>query len=159
MDVWLLRHADAEERSPSGRDEDRSLTRDGAERAAAVGRGLARLAPRITVVWSSPYRRALQTARAVAAALGAEVTELAALAPGGAAEDVVGELAAARHSAALLVGHEPLLGAAIGLLVHGDERRDVPMRKAALAHVAWDPGGDGTLEALLPPEVTERLGR
>jgi phosphohistidine phosphatase SixA len=57
----------------------------------------------------------------------------------------------------LLVGHQPLLGELVGLFAFGDPRRDVPLRKAALARIEWTPGGSGTLEALLPPEVLEGL--
>lgn len=153
-----MRHADAEERSASGRDEDRALTRDGAERSAAVGRGLARLAPRVEVVLSSPFRRARETADAVAKALAVEVRAVGGLEPGHTPAEVLRALSAGKWRAALLVGHQPLLGEVAGLMVHGDERRDLPLRKAAVARVSWDPEDGGTLEALLPADVLERLG-
>ncbi|HTY41570.1 MAG TPA: histidine phosphatase family protein, partial [Thermoanaerobaculia bacterium] len=69
MEIWLLRHAAAEERSSSGRDADRTLTEDGHKRAREVARGLAALETGITLVLSSPFARARQTAEPVARAL------------------------------------------------------------------------------------------
>ncbi|MCA1611996.1 MAG: histidine phosphatase family protein [Acidobacteria bacterium] len=66
MDIWLLRHAAAEDRPDSGRDSDRALTPEGIERARAVALGLAALEPGIARVITSPYRRARQTADAAA---------------------------------------------------------------------------------------------
>ncbi|MEO8347992.1 MAG: phosphohistidine phosphatase SixA [Acidobacteriota bacterium] len=158
MDLWLLRHAAAHDRAKSGRDEDRALTSDGARRAQEVAAGLAVLDPGIEAVLSSPYRRALETARPAAAALRVgNVTILPALEPFHAAADVAAVLAGGKQRTLLLVGHQPLLGALVGLLVFGDERRDVPLRKAGVARIVWEPPGVGRLEALFPPKVLSRL--
>jgi phosphohistidine phosphatase len=158
MDLWLLRHAAAQDVTPSGRDEERALTSEGAARAAVVARGLARLAPTIEVVLSSPYRRARETAEAAARVLGVEgVIESSALAPGQAASEVLRQLSVSPWNRVLLVGHEPLLGSVVGLVVFGDEGRGVPLRKAELARLSWSAGGPGRLEGLIPAEVLERL--
>jgi phosphohistidine phosphatase SixA len=59
----------------------------------------------------------------------------------------------------LLVGHQPLLGSLVSLFVFGDDAHEVALRKAAVARLTWEPGRAGRLEALLPPEVLEILGR
>lgn len=159
MDLWLLRHAAAHDSAKSGRDEDRALTSDGARRAREVGAGLAALDPGIEAVLSSPYRRALETAEPAAVALGiTRVIRMAALEPDRAPAAVAAALARRKQRALLLVGHQPLLGALVGLLVFGDERREVPLRKAGVAHIVWEPRGIGRLEALFPPKVLSRLG-
>ena len=159
MDLWLLRHAAAHERAKSGRDEDRALTSDGVRRAREVAAGLATLDPGIEAVLSSPYRRALETAEAAAAALGVgRVTPAPVLEPDRAAADVAAVLARRKQRALLLVGHQPLLGALVGLLVFGDEGREIPLRKAGVVRIVWEPRGVGRLEALLPPKVLARLG-
>jgi len=159
MDIWLLRHAKAEESSDSGQDEDRALTRSGTRRAAAVARGLAALDPEIEAILTSPYRRARETAGPAAHALGiAKVIDSRSLEPGRAPADVVAELEAGGWRAALLVGHQPLLGSIVAFLVFGDEHREIPLRKASVAHVSWTPAAGGRLEALLPAEVLDRLG-
>ncbi|MDQ5858950.1 MAG: histidine phosphatase family protein [Acidobacteriota bacterium] len=159
MDLWLLRHAAAHDRAKSGRDEDRALTSDGARRAREVAAGLAALDPGIEAVLSSRYRRALETAEAAARALRVgRVKPTPALEPDHAPADVVAVLAGGKQRALLLVGHQPLLGALVGLLVFGDERREIPLRKAGLAHIVWEPRGVGRLEALFPPKVLSSLG-
>src|SRR5262249_60993472 len=69
MELWLLRHAEAEDRAASGRDQDRRLTAAGLEQAEAAGRGIAAASNGIRLVLTSPYARARQTAPAPAPAL------------------------------------------------------------------------------------------
>ena len=159
MDVWLLRHAAADERAASGRDEDRLLTPEGRTRAQSVARGLAALAPPIAVVLTSPFARARATADPCARALRLEPPhDFPALLPGSDPARAAAEVASGNWRSVLLVGHQPLLGSLAGLLVFGDERQEIPLRKAALARITWTPGGAGTLEALFPAEILERLG-
>ncbi|HEX9303274.1 MAG TPA: phosphohistidine phosphatase SixA [Thermoanaerobaculia bacterium] len=158
MDVWILRHAEAQESSESGRDADRALTRGGTRQAAAVARGLAALDPKIEAILTSPYRRARETAVPAAHALGiAKVVDSRSLEPGREPAEVGRELEAGGWRAALLVGHEPLLGAIVSFLVFRDPQQTIPLHKASVAHVSWTPGGSGTLEALLPADVLVRL--
>ena len=63
MEIWLLRHASAEDRADSGRDADRTLTEDGHRRAREVARGLASLEPKIELILTSPYWRAREPAQ------------------------------------------------------------------------------------------------
>ena len=159
MDVWLLRHAAAEDGARSGRDADRALTPEGAERAAAVARELARVAPGIEAVLTSPYRRARQTAKPAADAFGVEkVIEARSLEPGRAPSEILKELSSSPWKRVLLVGHEPPLGSVIGLVVFGDESRGIPLKKAQVAHLSWTPGEAGRLKALIPAKVLEQRG-
>jgi phosphohistidine phosphatase len=155
MDVWLLRHAAAEDQAPSGRDADRKLTPEGAARASAVARGLAEMASGIEAVLSSSYRRAKETAEPAAKALGVAVTESRALEPGHSPDEVLKQLAASSWEQVLLVGHEPLLGSIVGVVVFGDEDRAIPLKKAQVAHLKWAPGEPGKLKALIPAKVLE----
>jgi phosphohistidine phosphatase len=155
MDVWLLRHAAAEDQAPSGRDADRKLTPEGAARASAVARGLAEMASEIEAVLSSPYRRAKETAEPAAKALGVAVTESRALEPGHSPDEVLKQLAASSWEQVLLVGHEPLLGSIVGVVVFGDEDHAIPLKKAQVAHLKWAPGEPGKLKALIPAKALE----
>jgi phosphohistidine phosphatase len=159
VEVWLLRHAEAQDRAPSGRDADRSLTEEGAERARRVARGLSALKPSIDAVWSSPYRRARQTAEPAARELGIELSETRALEPDRDPGEVLEELRHGGAESVLLVGHEPHMGALLGRLVAGPDGPAVPMKKAAVARLVWDGRGRAALRALLPPKVLEALGR
>jgi phosphohistidine phosphatase len=157
MDIWLLRHAIAEEVSASGRDADRALTPDGLRRAERVARGLAALEPSIDLVLTSPYRRARQTAEPAARALGLarSLRETRALEPGRDPREVLDEVRAEETVGVLLVGHEPYLGVLLGILV-AEGRAALPLKKAAAAWIALKDGA-GTLKALLPARVLERI--
>jgi phosphohistidine phosphatase len=160
MDLWLLRHALAEERSTSGRDEDRELTSDGLKRARAVARGLAALDPGIGLILTSPYRRARQTAEPAAEALGLGrmLRDSRALEPGSPPEEILAEVEGNEAEGVLLVGHQPHLGVLLGHLVTGG-RAEIPLKKAAIARVTLEGRGSGLLRALLPAKVLEELGR
>jgi len=160
MEIWLLRHAAAEDRADSGRDADRTLTEDGHRRAREVGRGLAKLETGISLVLTSPYARARQTAEAAARALdlNGRVRETSALEPHAAPDDILGELREATADAVLLVGHEPHMGALLGRLVSGRAGLEIPMKKAAVARVSWEGSGSGELRALLPAKLLSKLG-
>jgi phosphohistidine phosphatase len=160
MEIWLLRHAAAEDTSDSGRDADRRLTPEGEKRARAVAAGLASLEPGIEQVWTSPYRRARQTAEPAASALGLtrRLRESRALEPGRDPQEILEEIREASVAGVLLVGHEPHLGALLGRLVAGRPALTLPLKKAGAARVDWDGTGAGELRAYLPPRVLERLG-
>jgi len=161
MEVWLLRHAAAEDASESGRDSERALTPEGEERAREVARGLAALKPGIDLVLTSPYRRARQTAEAAARELGLSrrLRSSTALEPGSDPQQILAELRQEQPGGVLLVGHEPHLGALLGRLLAGRPLLTIPLKKAAVARVEWDGTGAGELRALLPARILERLAR
>ena len=156
----MLRHAEAEERAASGQDEDRGLTAAGLAQAKAAARGIAALAPAITVVLTSPYLRARQTAEPVAQALGLSgIRASRALEPGSDPEAILSELEESAEESVLLVGHAPTLGHLLGLLVTGSPDGYIPLSKAGAACVSFE-GVErrGRLRAFLPARVLERLG-
>ena len=161
MEIWLLRHAAAEDRSSSGRDADRTLTEDGHKRARDVARGLAALEPGIELVLTSPFARARQTAEPAARALklSSGLRETSALEPDRDPEEVLGEVREEKIEAVLLVGHEPHLGALLGRLVFGRAGApSIPMKKAAVARLDWEGSGAASLKALLPARILGRIG-
>jgi phosphohistidine phosphatase len=156
----MLRHAEAEVRAASGRDEDRGLTAAGRAQAKAVARGIAACAPSITVVLTSPYLRARQTAGPVAEALGISgVRASRALEPETDPEAILAELEESGEESVLLVGHAPSLGRLLGRLVTGSPDGDIPLSKAGAAWVSFE-GLErrGRLRAFLPARVLEKLG-
>jgi phosphohistidine phosphatase len=160
MEIWLLRHAAAEDRSASGRDADRTLTEDGHKRSRDVARGLAALEPGIELVLCSPFARARQTAEPVARALklSSKLRETRSLEPERDPDEVLGEIRSEGAGSVLLVGHEPHMGALLGRLVAGRAGLAIPMKKAALARLSWEGSGPATLRALLPARVLARVG-
>ena len=127
MTVFLVRHAHAvdERRDLPGRD-----LPDHARHLSAVGRDAARaLGLRLrwhdctpTALWTSPLTRAVMTAELVAAAIEwtGSIETVTALAPDGAARDVIAALTALDpDSVVLMFGHEPSLSA-LGARLTGD---------------------------------------
>ncbi|MFN2386840.1 MAG: phosphohistidine phosphatase SixA [Thermoanaerobaculia bacterium] len=160
MDLWLLRHAAAEDRARSGRDSDRALTDEGRLQARSAAEALRRLDPEVDQVWTSPYRRARETAAAAAAVLELEekLRETATLEPSADPEHVLEELRGRGARGAVLVGHQPHLGLLLGRLLTGGKERELPLKKAGIAWLRWDGGDTAELRALIPPRVRERLG-
>jgi len=160
--IWLLRHAEAEDSSPTGRDADRSLTDSGKKRARDVGRALARLEPSFDLLLVSPFLRAGQTAEPVAAACGfrGEPHVTRALVPSAQPEEILRELAAHGAESALLVGHMPHLGLLAGRLLLGRPGLEIPLRKACvvLFEAAPEPASrPAELRLLLTGRAAERL--
>jgi len=140
--LWLLRHGDAE---PHGaRDDfDRRLTARGERQAQAAGRALARLEVSFEAVFTSPRRRALDTALLACAELGV-APQLHAPLAGGFGDREADELLAGTSpgAAIMLVGHEPDLSQ----LVAAFTGAHVEMKKGGLAAI-----GGGVLVTLLRP--------
>lgn len=162
MLLYILRHAEAEDLSPSGLDADRALTDAGTKRMKVVARTISRMEPGFDAIYVSPLLRARQTAEPVAAAcrFKGELTVTEALVPGSDPAVVLEELESAGFESVLVVGHEPHLGSLVGRLVSGRKDVAVPMKKAALAVFEIHPhlgSARGDLKAYLTPRFLERL--
>lgn len=136
MRIHILRHAEAEESSETGRDADRRLTDAGRKRMREVARAFATLEPALSAILVSPLVRARETAEPVARAVGFDgplrVTD--ALLPGADPEAILGELRESGEASVLLVGHMPQLGRLLGRLLSGRRSGlEVPMKKGSLA--------------------------
>lgn len=162
MLIHLLRHAEAEDVSSTGRDPDRRLTEEGRKRMRTVARAIANLEPGYEAVLVSPFVRSRQTAEPVAEACGFKrpFTETKSLAPNADPAEVLHELARLGPASALLVGHQPHFGLLFGLLISGRRDLEIPMKKAGLAafEAPSDPSlGPSELKFLLPPRLLEKL--
>lgn len=118
----LLRHAKAEQR-PGAADVDRPLTARGYDDAGAAGAWLAAQALVPDMVICSPARRARQTWRAAATALGGDATAIPAVYEprvyrAATGEELMDVVAGAEPEVAvlLLIGHNPALSQLSGLL-------------------------------------------
>jgi phosphohistidine phosphatase len=127
MQLLLIRHADAGNADPSLWPDDslRPLTEKGRKRQQRVAKRLAKHGLTPTLLLSSPWLRAWQTAQ-----LTAEFAKCPApsACPALAADPSLRALAAAigkapRDAIVGLVGHEPWLGQLASLLLTGDARR------------------------------------
>jgi phosphohistidine phosphatase len=163
--IILFRHGPAGSRDATQWPDDalRPLTPRGEERTRAAGHGLLELEPDLSIIFTSPFRRAEQTARVLAETCDVKsVQPLAPLAPGGTFRDLLATLAKQSPDAVIaLVGHEPDLGKLAGTLVFGAPKA-IALKKAgacAIEFAADVESGAGTLEWLLPPRALKRIGR
>lgn len=159
MDVVLLRHAKAEEDSPSLPDEQRELVPKGRKRALAAASGLKKLlgdAGSIEV-WTSPALRSRQTAEIIADELGGlTVREFDAIYAGSLEPLIAAWSGAAEDATIIVVGHEPYLG------IWARQLADVtvPFKKCAAAAFSLTPldYGAGTLRWYATPKILAALG-
>lgn len=159
MQIYLLRHGIAEDPRPGHPDSERALTSEGREklkrvlkRARAAG-----LAP--SLILSSPYRRALETADVAAEALDYQgrVARTRALLPEASPFDTWDEIRSRpQENAVLLSSHEPLMSSLAAFLL-GSPALQVDMKKAALLRVDCDrlsAQPKGVLKWMLTPAVS-----
>jgi len=128
MDLILWRHAEAEDHAEGADDLARSLTARGEKQAARMAAWLDRQLPEGLRVLASPARRTEQTA----SALGRKFKMRAELLPGGSPQDLL-ELAQwpRAKGAVLVVGHQPMLGQTIALLM-GLHASECAVRKGSV---------------------------
>jgi phosphohistidine phosphatase len=158
MELYLLRHGIAEEHSATGRDADRSLIEEGREKLRRVLKRAASAAVSPSLILSSPYKRALETAEIAASELHYEgqILRSGSLTPDSSPSSVWSEIREHRNEASiLLAGHEPLFSATVALLL-GSTHDMIEFRKAALVRIdihSFGPTPQGVLQWMLTPKL------
>lgn len=168
MDLYLVRHAIAEQRDAGRWPEDalRPLSERGRRRFQPAARGLARIAPPIDLVLCSPATRARETAEILQARAGWPAPSIeAGLAPDSSASAALRAIVSRTLSMDVVpqhlgvVGHEPTLSTLAGLLC-GSFGLQTDWRKGgvALIRTAGQPARqNGRLRWLLPPRLLRSL--
>lgn len=158
MELYLFRHGIAEDAKPGRPDADRALTDEGRKKAAEVVKTAARSGAEPSLMVSSPYKRAIETARIAVEGFGfkGDIVRTDTLVPHGSPEKVWAELRDYRdESAILLTGHEPLLSHLATYLLSAPGLR-IEMKKAALVRIdveSFGPSPRGTLRWMLTPKL------
>lgn len=133
MKIIILRHGEAESHAES--DATRNLTPYGQTQANSAGSCLKQLDLMPDVIWVSPLVRAQQTCAAVLDAMQCSVkprtTEL--LIPEANPAQLVTELSQLPFKTLLLVSHQPLVSALVGLFCDNDKRAGPPMSPTSMA--------------------------
>jgi phosphohistidine phosphatase len=162
MNVILFRHGPAGDPDPSRwpNDADRPLTPRGIEKTRAAARGLRRHIGSAAFILTSPYVRALGTARVVADVLGVmQVETLDALACGGSPRAILTALSRmAPDQTVILVGHEPDLGVLAGNMIGAG--RSLPLKKAGACEIEFlgeAQAGSGELIWFASPKLLRRI--
>lgn len=162
IELYLIRHAPAEERGLSWPDDGRRpLSEDGVNRMRKAARGLVRLDVTFDIVLASPLLRARQTADIVARAFETPppIKLAGSLAPGASYAMFAADLEKhARWTRIALVGHEPGLGHLAAKLVGA--RRAFEFQKGAVCRIdvgSIPPPSSGTLRWLLTPAMLRAI--
>jgi phosphohistidine phosphatase len=146
MELILWRHADAEDGIP---DEGRKLTAKGEKQARRVAKWLAQRLPDDTRVLVSPAKRAQQTAKAL-------IKDFETCPGVGAATVAATLLTAAgwpdRGGTVLVVGHQPVVGQTVALLLSG-ETSDWAFGKGAVWWLSTRGRGEVVVRAVVSPDL------
>lgn len=161
--LYLVRHGISEERSATGRDEDRALTQDGTDKLQRAAAGLAWLDVEPDAIWASPLRRARQTAEILRLALAPEL-ELQIqprLRPESDVDDMLRALEAVVSArSVVLVGHEPSISALSSALLTGTESgAQVPFKPGSVIALELSSIGSDRSAILRWFLTCEQLGR
>ena len=150
MNLWVLRHGQAQDRARS--DAERELTAHG--RAQVLSSAAYLIGQPLDTILVSPYVRAQQTAELVREALGfaPPIITVPWLTPNSDPLHAVRQLPDSGN--VLLVSHQPFVGELISLLQHGNLRQPQPMSTASLAQLQgeWPLAGSMTLQSVHHPQ-------
>lgn len=153
MQLYLLRHADADTQAPT--DDERFLSEKGMIQSQRAARFCEAHEIKPDAIFTSPIRRAHQTAAVIADKLRVELKTVRWLACGAEAADILAHLNEHRNLPSLmLVGHEPDFSLLIAYMIgaaHGDNIR---VRKGSLIKLIIEDfkPGCSRLDYSLPPK-------
>ncbi|HEX2689973.1 MAG TPA: histidine phosphatase family protein [Kofleriaceae bacterium] len=158
MQLFVIRHAPAEDAQPGRDDATRELTEVGKAKLRRAVRGLRALEIRFERVLTSPWRRAAQTARLLEpiATDTPIATELLTQPPRAELLAMIAE----RNETTAVVGHEPWLGELAAWLAFGDTKHGdaLVIKKSG---VLWLEGiavpGGMQIRASLPPKLLRAI--
>jgi len=153
MQLYFLRHGEADWPGWTKPDDERPLTDFGKKEVRQVAKFLNRLKVKPDVIVSSPLPRALQTAEVAAEQLKTKLHQDQALEPGFGISELSTVLKRHRSKILMLVGHEPDFSSVISALTGGF----IKMSKAGVALVDIDPETEkGRLLLLFPPKFARK---
>jgi phosphohistidine phosphatase len=153
MQLYFLRHGEADWPGWTKPDDERPLTDFGKKEVRQVAKFLNRLKVKPDVIVSSPLPRALQTAEAAAEQLKTKLRQDEALEPGFGISELSTVLKRHPSKVLMLVGHEPDFSSVISALTGGF----IKMSKTGVALVDIDPETEkGRLLWLFPPKFARK---
>jgi phosphohistidine phosphatase len=153
MQLYFLRHGEADWPGWTKPDDERPLTDLGKKEVRQVAKFLDRLKVNPDLIVSSPLPRALQTAEVAAEQLKTKLRQDEALEPGFGISGLSAVLKRHGSKVLMLVGHEPDFSSVISALTGGF----IKMSKAGVALIDIDPETEkGRLLWLFPPKFARK---
>ncbi|PLZ89056.1 phosphohistidine phosphatase SixA [Fischerella muscicola CCMEE 5323] len=161
VELYFIRHGIAEVATDDIKDEERRLTKQGRQKTEKVAQRLKKLGLHFDFVATSPLVRARQTADILmAAGLSSQIEECTHLAPDGNIYNWVVNWLEPKNFAPetklALVGHEPCLSRWAEILVWGEAKEHLVLKKAGMIGIkvpeTGSPLGRGQMFWLTPPK-------
>jgi phosphohistidine phosphatase len=153
MDIYFLRHGEADWPNWNKSDDERPLTKRGKKEMHEVAKFLKRMKARPELVVTSPLPRASQTAKIVAQHLKLKCREDKLLSPGFGRQELERILKKYPAESVMVVGHEPDFSHTIEQFTGGA----LKLSKAGIALVELDRSWrNGRLLWLFPPKVAKK---
>lgn len=159
MEIFILRHGVAEEPQSGQPDSERALTSDGRKKLRNILRTAASAGVAPSLILSSPYKRAVQTAQMAAEILDYknELLHTKALEPSSSPKTVWDELRVHKDEAAiLLAGHEPLFSRLAAYLL-ASPNLQIEFKKGAIVCIElerFSPEPHGVLRWMLTSKLS-----
>jgi phosphohistidine phosphatase len=153
MQLYFLRHGEADWPGWTKPDDERPLTDFGKKEVRQVAKFLNRLKVKPNLIVTSPLPRALQTAEVAAEQLKTKLRQDEALEPGFGISELRTVLKRHRSKVLMLVGHEPDFSSVISALTGAS----LKLSKAGVALVDIDPEAqEGRFLWLFPPKFARK---
>ncbi|RPI68810.1 MAG: hypothetical protein EHM47_14085, partial [Ignavibacteriales bacterium] len=154
MNIYLIRHGEAESISSAKSDFDRNLTPAGKELIKIAAEGWKKIIPSFNIIASSPLTRAVQTAEIISTVFGLKEKILVdkRLTSGCKPEDIIDFIKSVKGEDIAIVGHEPDMSRNVSALVSSIGMY-CEFGKGTLAKVTFHGRvrlSEGTLEHLIP---------
>ena len=155
MNIYLIRHAEAESTSELKPHEERELTPRGIAILKASADVWKNYITGIDIILSSPLKRAMQTAKIIKEAFEVknDIMQEISLLNGGLTEDLINIAGSLGMDELAMIGHQPDIGIHISIMLGADEL-NCWIPTSAIAKISFDGNpkiGKGKLEFLIPP--------
>jgi phosphohistidine phosphatase len=155
MNIYLIRHSDSEGLTKGLKDFERKLTPEGEIKIKSASLFWKNIIPEFDSIISSPYLRALQTAKIIGSVYNYEKEIIIdkRLGCGSETEDLIEILNSFQSGDIAIVGHQPDLSNHLSRLI-SNSGAWVEFKKAAIAKISFSNKvreGKGVLEFLVPP--------
>lgn len=164
MELYLIRHGIAQDKALNIKDEERALTKEGKEKTQKVAQRLVELDLHFDVMVTSPLVRAKQTAEIlIAARLSSQLEESEYLTPEGNIYNWIQNWLEPRNysqsTQLALVGHEPNLSEWAEILLWGETKGSLVLKKAGMIGIklpeVGSPVGRSQMFWLTPPKYLQ----
>ncbi len=157
MNLYLARHAEAENTQPGKKDADRKLTKEGIESTKGAADRWIYFINKLDFICASPYTRAVETAEIIARSFEyeKEIIKDEVLASGSFTKDLIELVNSLGGNDIMVVGHQPDLSEHVSTLISSNGAL-IDFKKAAIAKISFNGKvnpGKGYLEYLIPANI------